>query len=100
MIDPTSYLDIYDEDEHSENAGEKKKIVGFNPLGMHPGVMNNIRVSPKVNTSKPHQGGGKLAKKQKRLSDRRNAHSMTLKMLPTNANPLAFKTPGSMNNHK
>jgi len=52
---------------------------------------------PVQNTSKPHKGGGKLAKRMKRLSDRRLAHSATLKSLPGKTNPAAFKMPGSMN---
>ena len=74
--------------------------VGFNAEGMHPGVVNGRRVAPKENTSKPYKSGkGKLAQHQKRLGNRRNAHSDTLKRLPTNVNPLAFKAPGSMKQH-
>ncbi len=71
-----------------------------NPKGMHPGIMNGFRVHPLKNTCKPHKGKGKLAKKQAWLSARRLAHSVTLKTLPPNVNPAAFKTPGSMNEHK
>lgn len=54
----------------------------------------------KRNTAKPHKGKGKLAKKMKRLHERRLAHSATLKSLPSGQNPAAYKTPGSMNEHK
>lgn len=40
---------------------------------------------------------GPLAKRQARLATRRLSHSQTLKSLPANVNPLAFKAPGSMN---
>ena len=71
--------------------------IGFNSEGMHPGIVNGRRVAPLENTSKPYKSGkGKLAQHQKRLSNRRNAHSQTLKTLPSNVNQLAFKTPGSM----
>lgn len=54
---------------------------------------------PARNTSKPHQGKGKLAARRKRLSDRRTAHAALLKTLPAKvAN--AFRVPGSMNQHK
>lgn len=43
--------------------------------------------------TKSHKGKGKLAKAQKRLMERRNAHSATIK---SSKNPAAFKTPGSM----
>ena len=70
---------------------------GFNPEGMHPGVVNGRRVAPKENTSKPYKSGkGKLAQHQKRLGNRRNAHSYTVGHLPTNVPASAFKTPGSM----
>lgn len=52
----------------------------------------------KKDTSKPHKGGGKLAKKQARLSTRRLAHSATLKT--PGIKPEGFKTPGSMNQRK
>jgi hypothetical protein len=41
-----------------------------------------------------------LRKRQKKLMQRRNAHSLILKNLPSNVNPAAFKTPGSMNRKK
>lgn len=45
-------------------------------------------------TTKPYKSGkGKLARKQKMLSDRRNAHSITIR---TVKNPSAFRAPGSM----
>ncbi len=51
---------------------------------------------PVTNTSKPYVGGGgKLAKKQKRLGERRRAHSATLAD-PHVKNKGAFKSPGSM----
>jgi len=58
------------------------------------------RPQPVRDTSKPHKGGGKLGKKMQALHQRRLAHSATLKSLPFTANPLAYKTPGSMNQHK
>lgn len=65
--------------------------------GMHPGVINGRRIYPLENTSKPYKSGkGKLGAHQKRLSDRRNAHSMTLKQLTGKTPPGAYKTPGSM----
>lgn len=71
--------------------------LGFNPKGMHPGIINNIRVYPKQDTSKPYKSGkGKLAKHQANLGRRRSAHSDTLKSLSSAQNPLAYKTPGSM----
>ena len=87
-------------EEFIDKFTEKTEVVGFNPEGMHPGVVNGRRVSPLINTSKPYKSGrGKLAQHQKRLGDRRNGHSMTLKTLPSNVNPLAFKAPGSMKQH-
>lgn len=64
---------------------------------IHPRVRH--RGAPK-DTSKPYKGGGKLAKKQARLAKRRLEHSATLKGLPSTIPPGAFKTPGSMNQHK
>jgi hypothetical protein len=76
---------------------DTKSLVGFNPEGMHPGVVNGKRVAPKVNTSEPYKSGkGKLAQHAKRLSDRRNAHSQTIRMAK---HAPAFKTPGSMKQH-
>jgi len=71
--------------------------IGFNPKGMHPGVMNGRRIFPKENTCKPYKSGkGKLAKMQANLGRRRSAHSDTLKDVK---NGSAFKTPGSMKQH-
>lgn len=62
--------------------------------GMHPGVVNGRRVHPKTNTSRPYKSAkGKLGKHQKRLGNRRSAHSATIRNVKQ---PLAFKTPGSM----
>lgn len=70
--------------------------------------MENRSIHPHVrlggvpkDTSKTYKsGGGKLAKKQARLAKRRLEHSATLKGLPSTIPPGAFKTPGSMNQHK
>ncbi len=65
-------------------------------LSIHPRVKNGRQQFDKVNTSKPYKsGGGKLAKRMANLSRRRNAHSATIR-----TNPLGYKTPGSMNEHK
>lgn len=37
-----------------------------------------------------------LKKVQKKLNARRNAHAVTLKSLPSGANPAGFRQPGSM----
>jgi len=58
------------------------------------------RPKPVSNTSKPHKGKGKLAKQMKALHWRRLAHSATLKSLSSGDNPMGWKTPGSMNQHK
>ena len=63
-------------------------------------IIGGRRPRPITNTSKPHKGAGKLAKKMKRLHNRRLAHSATLKSLPSSINPMSYKTPGSMNQHK
>ncbi len=67
-----------------------------NKSGMHPGVVNGRRVFPLKNTSKPHKGKGKLAKKMKRLNNRRLDHSDTLRKVAANQQH-AYRTPGSMN---
>jgi hypothetical protein len=66
---------------------------------IHPRV--SFPNGEKYNTCEPYKkaGKGKLGKKMKRLSDRRLAHATTLKSLPSNQNPAAFKTPGSMKGH-
>jgi hypothetical protein len=45
--------------------------------------------------TKPYKnvGKGKLGYKMKRLNERRNAHSQTIRQVK---NPSAFRTPGSM----
>lgn len=65
-------------------------------MSIHPRSAIFGRNGEKKNTSKPHKGGGKLAKRQKRLTERRTAHSATLRSLPSNVNPAAFRAPGSM----
>ena len=74
-------------------------ILGTNPQGMHPGVIDGWRQHPLENTCKPtkRSGKGKLGAKQARLNRRQNAHADTIK---TVKQPLAFKMPGSMNPHK
>lgn len=80
---------------------EPEAVTGFNPKGMHPGVIDGRRVHSLENTAKPYKSGkGALGKQQARLGRRRSAHSETLRTLPSNVNPLSFKTPGSMNQHK
>jgi hypothetical protein len=71
-----------------------------NQISIHPGVVGGRRQHPLEKSTKPHQGKGKLAKKMKRLHTRRLAHAETLKRMPSNSNPAAFKTPGSMNAKK
>lgn len=66
-------------------------------LSIHPRNWPNGS-GQKRDTSKPHKGGGKLAKKQARLSQRRLAHAATLKT--PGMKPEGFKTPGSMNQHQ
>jgi len=66
-------------------------------LSIHPRNWPNIGTGEVKNTAKPHNGGGKLAKRQAWLNARRNDHSLTIKNIK---NPAAFKTPGSMNEHK
>jgi hypothetical protein len=93
-------LDSFVETTVSIKDPDKHDIRGFNPEGMHPGVVNGKRVAPKENTSKPYKSGkGKLAQHQKRLSDRRNAHSYTIGHLPGNVPATSFRTPGSMKQH-
>lgn len=71
----------------------EEKVTG-RVSGMHPGVVNGRRVHPKTNTSKPYKSGkGKLGKHQKRLGQRRSAHSATIARA---SNATAYKTPGSM----
>ena len=41
-----------------------------------------------------------LRKVQQKLSARRNAHSATLRSLPSSANPAAYRQPGSMKRRK
>jgi hypothetical protein len=72
-------------------------IVNSGPLSIHPGVVNGRRQYALESTAKPHKGGGKLGKKMKALAARRLAHSATLSRNPPAG---AFKTPGSMNQHK
>jgi len=60
---------------------------------IHPRVVNGRTVHKKVNTC---IGTGINRKAQKNLARRRLDHAMTLKSLPSNANPAAYKTPGSM----
>ncbi len=72
----------------------EKQVVGFNPKGMKPGVVQGRRIFDLVNTSKPYKkaGKGKLGKHMKRLSERRNAHSDTIK----SGDAAAYRIPGSM----
>lgn len=67
-------------------------------LSIHPRNWPKIGNGVKVDTSKPYKGGGKLAKKQARLNARRLDHSATLKT--PGVKPEAYKSPGSMNDHK
>jgi len=41
-----------------------------------------------------------LKRKQKKLNERKIAHSNLLKSLPSSANPAAYRQPGSMNRKK
>ena len=68
-------------------------------LSIHPRHWKDSGNGVKKNTSKPHKGGGKLARKQAVLSRRRLAHSATLQSLPSGKGA-GFKAPGSMNVHK
>lgn len=54
----------------------------------------------KRDTSAPHKGGGKLAKKQAKLTKRRNEREMILRSASKSLHPGAYKVPGSMNQHK
>jgi hypothetical protein len=67
-------------------------------MSIHPGIKNGFRVYPAEKNTKPHKGGGKLAKKMKTLAARRLEHSGTISKGGVPAG--AFKTPGSMNSHK
>ena len=72
-------------------------MINSGPISIHPGVVNNRRVHALETSTKPHKGGGKLGKKMKVLAARRLDHSATISR---NKTPGAFKTPGSMNQHK
>lgn len=62
------------------------------------GRMDNGRYA---NTSRPHKGGGKLAKRQTNLNRRRLAREDTVRSVKGNKNPQgAYRVPGSMNQHK
>jgi hypothetical protein len=63
---------------------------------IHPRVEGRRTVHDKVDTSRPHKGGGKLAKKQAKLNKRQIEHAAILRRLPSNTNPNAFRMPGSM----
>lgn len=67
-----------------------------NGRSMHPRM--EYRDGVKKNTCAPRNPNrkGSLAKREKRLNERRLSHSQTLRSLPANQNPLAFKAPGSM----
>lgn len=76
----------------------KEKPVNKIDRSIHPRVVGGTTKHEKVNTCKPYKsGGGALYKHQAELGRRRNAHSATLKSLPSQMNPGAFRTPGSMN---
>lgn len=71
-------------------------------LSIHPRSWpSNIRPGQdkSKDCTKPHKGHGKLAKKMVRLLRRRNAHSATLRSISPSMQA-AYKTPGSMNQHK
>lgn len=68
-------------------------------LSIHPRVVNGRTEHRKVNTAKPHKGGGKLARKMHKLHTRRLDHAAIVKRLPP-AQALGYRTPGSMNEHK
>lgn len=74
-------------------------VTGTGPISIHPGVVGGRRQFALEHTSKPHKGKGKLGKKMKWLASRRLEHSSTLRKTPTPP-PGAFKSPGSMNQHK
>lgn len=69
-------------------------------ISIHPGVVAGHRIHDLVNTAKPHKGGGKLAKKLRRLNQRQIDREQTVRSLKTESAALAFKAPGSMNEHK
>ena len=69
-------------------------------ISIHPGVQEGRRRFPLESNTRPFKNNGKLAKKMKILARRRLAHAGTLKGLPTNVPPEAYKVPGSMNQHK
>jgi hypothetical protein len=64
-------------------------------VSIHPRVKAN---TAKVNTSKPHKGKGKLAKKQAHLNRRRVAREATVNSMRNFKGNVqgAFKVPGSM----
>jgi len=68
-------------------------------ISIHPGVVGGRRQYPLDRSTKPYKNKGKLAKKMKILARRRLAHSATLKGLPSNVPPEAYKVPGSYNQH-
>lgn len=69
-------------------------------ISIHPGVAAGRRIHDLSHTAKPHKGGGKLAKKLKRLNQRQLDREQTIKTTKAKNAELAFKSPGSMNDHK
>ena len=67
---------------------------------MHPRMEYPPEKRKKLNTCKPpNPPSKKLDRKRAKLNDRRNAHSLTLKSLPSNAQT-SFRAPGSMKQGK
>ena len=81
----------------TEVTSDVQEIVQKNSrVSIHPRVVNGRTIYTKINTCKPHKGGGKLAKKMKNLNRRRLDHSSTIRT----GNTTAYKIPGSMNQGK
>ena len=68
-------------------------------ISIHPGVIGGRRQHPLMSNTKPvKKKNGKLAKKLKWLNARQIDREQTIKQPRVNA--VAFKPPGSMNQHK
>lgn len=68
---------------------------------IHPRVKGGVTFYPKVDTSKPRKTkASRYEKRARRLNLRITAAASTRKSLPSNANPEAYRIPGSMNQHK
>lgn len=69
-------------------------------ISIHPGVIDGRRMHPLKRTSKPVKVGRYYRRHIDELDRRQRAHEATLKSLPSNVNPLAFRKPGSMQGNR